>query len=161
MKIFDNLMRRWFLRSYCVRGLRRTEKENQRRMKAAVHLSADERHRLRFELQEDLREWDDWLTEIDDKRLVAKAAQMDIDLDDIPLPPPEEPDERPSHYELGHFGNRYLAFETRKALRAKMRERAPSYRKERRELLDLIVKAVPFITGLVGAAIGLVAAIKR
>jgi hypothetical protein len=39
---------------------------------------------------------DEWLTEIDDERPVTKAARIDIDLDDIPLPP-QEPDERPSH----------------------------------------------------------------
>lgn len=105
----------------------------------------------------------DWLTEIDDERLVAKAAKMDIDLDDFPFPPnePNEPDERPSHYVLGKFGNRYLAPETRKALKAKMRDRAPAYRKERREIWELLVKAVPLITGLIGVAIGLVATLKR
>ncbi len=160
MKIFGNLIRQWFPRYYCVRGFRRTEKECQRRLKAAGNLPADERSLLKFELQENLREWGEWLAEIDDKRLVAKAAKMDIDLDDIPLPPPEE-HEPPSYYVLGNYGNRYLALETRKALKAKMREKAPSYRKERREFLDLIIKTVPFVIGLIGAAIGLVSAIKK
>jgi hypothetical protein len=154
----DSLIRRWFPRRYCIRGLRRAEDAHKRQLKAAV--SADERYKLKRQLENDVWEWTDWLREIDDKRLIAKAAKRDIDLDDIPLPQ-QQPDERPSHYELGTFGNRYLADETRKAIKAKMREKAPAYRKERREFLDLIIKALPFVTGLIGTAIGLVAAIKK
>ena len=62
MKSFDSLMRRLFPRQYCIRGLRRTENENKRRLKAAEHLSADERYNLKHELEYDLWEWDDWPT---------------------------------------------------------------------------------------------------
>jgi len=160
MKVIDRQIRRWFPRQYCIRGRRRTQTENKRRLKAAEHLPADERYNLKQQLEQDLWEWDDWLSEIDDKRLVAKAESMDIDLDDFPFPP-NEPEERPSHYVLGNFGNQYLASETRKVLKAKMRERAPAYRKERREFWELFIKAVPFVIGLIGAAIGLVATFKK
>jgi hypothetical protein len=160
MRILDNLVRRWFPRQYCIRGRQRTESENKRQLKAAEHLSFADRYSLKQKLESDLWEWDDWLTELDDERLVAKAAKMDIALDDFPLPP-SEPNERPSHYVLSNFANRYLALETRKALKAKMREKAPAYRKERRELWELLIKAVPLIIGLVGAAIGLVSTLRR
>jgi hypothetical protein len=160
MKVIDGLMRSWFPRQYCIWGRRRTENENRLQMESAGNLSSDERYRLRQNLGYSLWEWDDWLREIDDNRLVTMAAKMDIDLDDIPLPP-QEPGERPSHYELGNWGSRFLAHETRKALKAKMREKAPAYRKERREMWDLLIKAVPFITGLLGTAIGLIATIKK
>jgi hypothetical protein len=161
VETLDSLMRRWFPRQYCIRGRRGTERENKLKLKAAEHLSANDRWNLKQQLELDLWEWDDWLTEMDDERLVAKAAKMDIDLDDIPLPPSEEPERRPSHYVLTNYGNRCLHFQTRKALKARMRDRAPSYRRERREFWDLIVKAIPFVTGLIGTAIGLVAAIKK
>jgi len=160
MEILDNLMRSLFPRQYCIWGRRRTEKVNRRKMEATGHLSVEARRELKHGLECDLWEWDDWLRQIDDERLVAKAARMDLDLDDIPLPP-QEPNERPSHYMMGSFGNRLLADETRKALKAKMREKAPAYRKERREMWELILKAVPFVTGLIGTAIGLVATIKK
>lgn len=159
MEILGSLMRRWFPRRYCVRGRRRTEREH-KRLLSSKGLSADERYELRQRFEPDLWEWDDWLTAIDDERLVAKAAKMDIDLEDVPLPPDAE-GERPGHYVSSNFGNRYLKPETRKALRAKMRERAPVYRKERREFWDLFIKAIPLITGLIGTAIGLVAALKK
>jgi hypothetical protein len=41
-----------------------------------------------------------------------------------------------------------------------MRERSPAYRKERRERWELIVKAIPLITGLIGTGIGLVPALS-
>jgi hypothetical protein len=109
-----------------------------------------------------LWEWLDELREIDDQRLVAKAAKMDIDLDDIPFPPLKgmQRPSQPSHYELGTFGNRYLTHETRKIIKAKMREKAPAYRKERRERWELIVKAIPLVTGLIGTAIGLLSALS-
>ena len=85
MNILNYLIRQWFPRRYCKWGLRREEKKNMRQLKAAKHLSPVERYELKQKLESDLWEWLDELREIDDQRLVAKAAKMDIDLDDIPL----------------------------------------------------------------------------
>jgi hypothetical protein len=48
---------------------------------------------------------------------------------------------------------------------ARIRERTPAYRKERKEVIELYIKIaatlVTLITGLLGAATGLVALLKK
>jgi hypothetical protein len=162
MKIFNNFLRRWFPKQYCLRGLKRTEEHHKKLLKAAA---PQEKYDLKSELDSDIWEWLDWLTEIEDAELIAKAAKMDIYLDEIPLPPLEPGEDRPNHYRIGNFGNRLLCKESREALVRKVRERAATYRKERREIVELYIKVAAIIitgiTGLLGAATGLVALLKK
>ena len=51
--------------------------------------------------------------------------------------------------------------EFRQALIKAVREREPIYRKERREIIDLGVKRIAAIIGILGAAIGLFTVIRR
>jgi hypothetical protein len=114
------------------------------------------------ETSAEIREWEDWLAEIEDTAVVSRAKKMDIDLDDLPIPADEGNSNRvPSHYETSPFGNDILRFESRQALRKAMRERSPAYRKEQRETWDLLLKGVALAIGLVGATSGLVALLKK
>jgi hypothetical protein len=154
-------MRRWFPRRYFRSGLARARRDNARDLIAAKHRTAQERYELRQFMDSSLEDWRGALLEIDDRRLVAKATKMDIDLDDFSAP---EEGERyiglDGHFQTDAFGNQYLVEETRKALKARMRERAPAYRKERRERWELIIKILTVIAGLIGTATGLVSAIS-
>jgi len=120
-----------------------------------------ERRRVVDETSAEIREWEDWLTEIEDDGLIATAKKMDIDLDDLPFRENVGNCELGPHYEMGPFGNVFLRFESRMALRKAMRERSPAYRKERRETWDLVLKGVTLAIGLVGAMTGLVAWLKK
>jgi hypothetical protein len=114
-------------------------------------------------LDSDLQDWSGGLREVEDRRLIAKATRMDIDLDDFSAP---EEGERyiglDGHFQTDVFGNEYLVEETRKALKAKMREKAPAFRKERRERWELIINkvAIPLISALIGTGIGWVSALS-
>jgi hypothetical protein len=158
MKIFDSFQRRWSTKQYALRGLRRTEEQHKKLLKAAP---PDKKYELKAELDSDIWEWIDWLTEIEDEELIAKAIKMDIYLDEILLPP-SEPDERDQgHYRFGGFRNRLLLKESRDILVKKVRERGPAYRKERREIIELYIKAGTVIIGVLGASTGLVALLTK
>ena len=89
---------------------------------------------------------------------------MDISLDDFPYPAfdKDDPHEIPnSHYYYGDFGEKLLGHESRSNLRNAMRERAPAYRKERREYVELWIKGAAAIIGLLGAATGFIAVFIR
>lgn len=151
--LYAKFMRTWLPEWYAKQGLRRVQKQ----IRAAP---LDKGANLKHQQQWEAWEWIDWIRELEDAKLVAKAAKMDIHLDDIP-PPYSEAEERHSHYEIGNFGNRLLHHETRSALRAKTQERGPAYRKERRETIELYIKILTALTGLGGVAIGLVAFLKQ
>lgn len=155
--LYAKFMRAWFPGRYAKQGLRRVEATYRKELSVAP---PDKRAELKNRLQWEAWEWIDWVRELEESELVAKAAKMDIHLDDMP-PPYSEADERNSHYEIGNFGNRLLHHETRNALRAKTQERGPAYRKERRETVELYVKILTALTGLGGVAIGLIAFLKR
>ncbi len=123
-----------FPKRYARQGHRRAEEASREQLRVA---SPDKREEIKDRLTWELWEWIDWVREIEDAEVVAKAAKMDIHLDDMP-PPYSEDHEQHSHYEIGNFGNRLLNNETRLALRAKTQERGPAYRKERREILDRV-----------------------
>lgn len=155
--LYAKFMRRWFPKSYAMRGWRRAEEACREQVKAAP---SDKREEIKGRLTWELWEWIDWVREIEDAELVAKAAKMDIHLDDMP-PPYSEDEERESHYEIGNFGNRVLHHETRVALRTKTQERGPSFRKERRETVELYIKMLTGLTGLGGVIIGVIALLKK
>lgn len=141
----------------------------EKRIHAAQSLTPVERGNLFAERDHALYEWESWLAEIEDAKLVRRASRMDIYLDDIPVPADEEdraswePQDR--HYRFSDFANLILVPECRSALKKAMRERAPAYRKERREVWELWIKigtlAVAALTGLIGTAIGLVSLLKK
>jgi len=141
------------------------EENHKKQLKAASNLPPAKRQELKTELDSEAWEWLDSIREIEDTELVSRAAKMDVYIDEIPLPPPAYEGDSPRHYETGSFGNRYLHDETRSSLLAKTRERLPAYRKERREVVELYIKvatlAITGVTGLLGAATGLVALIKK
>ena len=161
---FQSLARRWFPKQYVTFMLTRAEQRARDELKAAKGLSALERNNLRGKLERDIWEWQEWLCEIEDKELVARALKMDIYLDEIPIPSPIDGMNQ-SHYTVGTFGNKLLHDETRQTLVKKVREKFPIYRKERREILDTRVKVATaigsIIIGVVGSFIALIAMLKK
>ena len=154
------VFRRISPKRYCrwkISQLRQLEKEELRALGFVERKKTAER----FGYQ--IHEWAEWLEEMEDAELVAKARSMDIELDDLPIPPADssEDDGLDPHYEAGNFGNRLLRQESYRALKKAMRERALAYRKEQRERVDLWLKVCTILTGLVGATTGLVALLKK
>lgn len=157
---FQSLARRWFPKQYVTVMLARAEQRARDGLKAAKALSATERRNLRDELEQDVWEYREWLCEIEDKELVTKALRMDIYLDELPIPSPIEGMNK-SHYTFGTFGNELLHSKSRQALVKKVREKSPAYRKERREIIEVYIKAGTVIVGIIGAATGLFAVLRR
>lgn len=169
MRLLYKVWRSWFPKSYIKRGLARSKREWKKKLEAAEPLTALERHNLDEARYHDLYEWDCWLTEIEDADLVRRARRMDVHLEDIPIPDIEPDTEQwqppDHHWKYTSYQNIILRRECRSALRKGMRERAPNYRRERREVWELWIKAgtlaVTILTGLIGALIGLVSLLKR
>src|SRR6266850_401648 len=101
LSIFDRAFRWWSPKRYCQRGLRRAREEFQRKSSPTVRLSmsGEEYERLATALEGDLRQWHEWLCEIEDGELVDKAERMETDLAEIPLPQGHA-----WHYQVGPFG---------------------------------------------------------
>ena len=158
------VLRRWFPKRYCLRMLRRAEDEHKDRLAVARSLPLIDQRNLKAELDSALWEWFDWLQEIDDKKLIKKAHKMEVYLDDIPTAQPQQTEDDP-HYETRSRGNTILRQESREVLIRKIHERAPTYRKERREVVELYIKigtlAATLIIGVLGALIGLVASFRK
>jgi hypothetical protein len=164
MRAIERLFRWWSPKRYCIWKLARLRREHKKKMNAARSLSTLERTNLDAELSSGMWELEEWLTEIEDTELVRKARKMDVYLEDIPIPVIEEdgpwqPHDR--HYRIGGFGNELLDPACRDALVKAIRERYPTYRKERREVWELWIKGVTIVIGLIGAATGLVAIWKK
>jgi hypothetical protein len=162
MSLYARFMQKWFLKTYVAQGLRRAEKAYRKGLRDAP---PGKRSELRAELSQDIDEWREWKTEVEDAELVSKAARMGIYLDEIPLPSSETDGQLYSHYEKGSWGNVYLNHEIRIALRTKVREYRPTFRKERREAIELCIRVAALIitgvTGLLGSATGLIALLKK
>jgi len=139
----------------------RSTRARRRREDLSRGKSPAERRSVADETSAEIREWEEWLTEIEDNDLVATAKKMDIDLDDLPVRENEGICEHGPHYQGSPFGCAILRFESRTALRKAMRERSPAFRKERRETWDLLLKGATLAIGLVGAMTGLVAMLKK
>ncbi len=97
-----------------------------------------------------------------DLALTKKAAKMGIFLDEFPYPiDPENPEDKPyTHWHKGHF-EYVLHDESRVTLRKAIREYEPIYIKNRRDTVEFWTKWIPALTGLLGAAIGVIAALKK
>lgn len=145
---FQSFARELFSKRYVTFMLARAEQREREELKAAKALSALERRNLKDKLEQDVWEWREWLWEIEDKELVAKALKMYIYLDEIPIPSPIEGMNK-SQYTDGTFGNELLHDETRQILVKKIRERLPIYRKEKREILDTRIKLIASVGSII------------
>ena len=166
MKLFDVALRNWSPKRYFYWRLKQQEDANKARLKAERSLPPIELQNLKAELDHELWDWINAVREIEDKELVREALKMDIYLDQIPRPSASYPYDDPSgYYTFAGTGCRLLRDETRTELVARIRERTPAYRKERKEVIELYIKIaatlVTLITGLLGAATGLVALLKK
>jgi hypothetical protein len=168
MRTIEYLARRWSPKRYCRWMLARARREREKKLKAARSLPASERANLADQLDHDIFELEQWLTEMEDEELVGRARSMDVYLDDIPIPKPQdEQDEQlrsrglNPHYYMGSYWNELLHPDCRAALTKAIRERYPAYRKERREKWDIGIRVAAALTGLIGAATGLVALLKK
>lgn len=94
------------------------------------------------------------------RRLLAKAEQFTVSLDEITLPNQQE-----SHWERDAYGHYSLTRRSFSALRKAVHQAEREYSKERQETWEFRVKVLTAlltaITGLVGAFIGLVALLKK
>lgn len=157
ISLHAKFMRRWFPKTYARSGRQRAERAYREPLRG---LPGERRREMKNQLTWEIQEWSDLLAEIEDAELVAKAAKMDIRLDEIPAPFSESENRR-SHYEVSNFGYRLVCYETRNVLRNQIRDREPAFRKERRELVELYIKIIVALTGLLGGATGLVALLKK
>jgi hypothetical protein len=161
--IYDRALRRWRPKKYIHMMMRRREIEHREKLKT---VSSADRQELEVYYNFEMSDLDDWLTSIQDEELIEKATQMDLSLDDIPMPDCA-PDERPSHWDKAqmNFGTRVLYSDTRRALQMAIRERAPAYRKERREVREFYLKLVLGLgsaaTGVGGTIIGIIASLSK
>jgi len=163
-EMIDCALRRWSPKRYCLRMLKRTERENRVRLKAAQSLPKLEYRNLRSELNSNLWEWIEWLHSIEDQELVLRAKKMDILLTDFITPEPDQFQD-PDYFKIGEFGGKVLYAEMRDAITRAIRERMPLYRKERREIYEFYLKVVlgvgTIITGIGGTLIGILASIRK
>ncbi len=163
MNALERALRWWSPKRYCRWMLGRGKRERREKLNAARSLSAAEKQKLADQLYCDTQELREWLEEMEDAELIQRARKMDVYLEDIPLPPDDDLEELEpnSHYRPGAFGNQLLHEDSHAALTKAMRERYPSYRKERREIWELWIKVLTLLIGLIGAATGLVALLKK
>lgn len=111
-----------------------------------------------------LREWEEWLTSIEDAELVKKAEKAGVYLDDIPLPEDHDQSIRSvkyTHFHYGEFGEKILDYDVRKTLRQNYRKKLPEYRKERREIIDLFIRGGGVFIGIIGGLTGLLAVYNK
>ena len=117
---------------------------------------AEDFDNLYNKLSSQREEWNDWLREIESQKLEARGRKIGVFVEDIPLPYGKH-----SHYSQSSLGNQYLSGDSLLTFRKLVRERAPQYRKERREVWTLVIQVVTAIAGLVGIVTGLVSALGR
>jgi hypothetical protein len=156
--VYDAALRRWFPKKYLRRMQRRTRAEY--RQKCETAKSPNDRREIEYNFDQDMENWRLWRQSIDDDELVAKAARMDLSLYDVPLPQID------GKTITGHWNQDdpradVLYRESRRALEKAMRERAPSYRKERREIYEIYSKIVLGMSGLGGTIIGIISILKK
>ena len=87
----------------------------------------------------------------EDPKLVRKAEKRGIYLEDIPLPPVENPHDQ-GYYVYGSCGERMLHSDVRKQLEKLIRSRESDYKRERREFWQFWLTNV---LALIGALTGL------
>jgi hypothetical protein len=161
--IYDRALRRWFPKRYIRMMMTRLTLEYHEKRKAAK--SKDDRWEIERDHDFAMEEWDDWLRSIDDRELVNKAARMDLSLDDFLIPESNRVEPKFGHWYESKFGSRILERDSRRALQKAIRERVPTYRKERRELYEFYLKIIfgvgTAITGIGGTIIGIISILKK
>ncbi|MEQ1704791.1 MAG: hypothetical protein ABL867_02310 [Rickettsiales bacterium] len=163
MKLFRRFLRKFYTKHYIHSEIKRTQAEYNKK-RVTKGLSKDDRHYLEHNFSDDMRELDEWLEGIENQEMLKKAKKMDIELSDFPYPHFDEDDSyqiKNSHYYIGHFGERLLRFETRQLLRKAISEKAPAYKKEKRENIELFIKGILMLSAFMGTATGLISAIKH
>lgn len=135
----------------------RREKTALQSAKMSREERADRLRQLHYEM-EDLSGWQESL---DDEALLKRAAKIGIYPDEVDFPRERDPENDGRYHRIGDFGHRVLRSEFYGPLRIAMREREPVYRKERREQVDMIVKIIVAVTGLIGTLIGLFATLRK
>jgi hypothetical protein len=163
---YDRALRKWFPKRYVRMMIRRTEIQNEKELREEVALSPADRYNLMSRHYFDMREWEEWLTSIEDKELIAKAVRMDLSLDDIPKPEAATDDDHMSgHWYTSDTETRTLHNDSRRALQKAVRERAPAYRKERREMYEfyskIVLGIITALTGIGGTLIGIISVLKK
>jgi hypothetical protein len=157
---YKRALRRWFPKRYIHMMLRRTEIEYRDKLKT-VKSSAD-RQELAADHHFEMSDWEQWLASIEDEKLIKEAARMDLSLDDIPMF--VSLGKKTGHWDA-EIRDRVLYDDTRRALQKAIRERAPAYRKEKRERQEFYLKVVlgvmTAVTGLGGTIIGIIAFLKK
>ncbi|CCG41127.1 hypothetical protein [Magnetospirillum molischianum] len=159
--IFElKLLRPYFTKRYIHRKIKQTEIDGREAFKASSHLPADEKDDLLRRNDDDIREYREWLTSIEDKELWKKALKVDVDIEGIPIPEPDDY-QRAGHWRCGTFGSDILHHEVRRALKGKIRERMPSYLKEREDMMNMYVnKPITIATGLLGVVSAIIALLR-
>lgn len=160
---YDRALRRWFPKRYVRMMMTRETVQHRQKVRAAK--SREERRELEVHHNWDMRDLEDWLTSIEDKELITRAARMDLSLDDIPTPASDDPNETRQHWQDSECGSRVLCRDSRRALQKAIRERAPAYRRERREVYEFYLKIVlgvgGVMTGIGGTLIGILSVLKK
>ena len=144
----ERILKRWSPKRYCRKALQELSEQ----LRSKHTLSQEETNDIELER----RELYDWLREIEDEQLIDRASRIGVDLEEMDLP-----EERPSHYQEGTFGNRFLVYSSRLELKRLVRERGLIYRAERRETLKTVATIISALTGLGGVAVALVALLKN
>jgi hypothetical protein len=130
-----------------------------------ARMTEDQRAEQESRVHNELDELFQWQLTFDDKALVNKADKVGVYLDEVICNYVSDQGNIGRYYRIGAFGDKLLRDEFREALLKAVREREPAYRKERREQIELYVKIatviVTTLTGLLGAATGLVALLKK
>jgi hypothetical protein len=113
----------------------------------------------------DRTEFDEWEQEIEDAELAKKALKLGIYLDEIdfrPIPDNMQVDRSYGPYRyIGTFGNTLFRDDFRRPLSKAVRAQELVYRKEQRERMEIMIKLIAALTGVLGTAIGVLAFVKK
>lgn len=160
MTVLLRICRRLHPRLYIRIEIARVERQE----KAIRHvwtIPAEERQERLGQLDNELQELYEWQQQFKDDALIRRAAKIGVYLDEIAFPVVDDRGNIGLYHRIGQFGDRLLRDEFRTPLLKAVREREPSYRKEQREQIELVVKIIAALTaastGIIGALIGLFA----
>lgn len=163
MNIYNKFLRIFFLKDYIQNCITKEKLLHEKKLKSKA-LTTQERHDLEQNFRISIQEWEEYRDCINDAEMVKKAKKMDIELEDFEYPDFHENNShaiRHSHYYYSEFWYKILFNKTRQELRKEMKERLPSYRKERKEAWDIWIKFAFLLIALIGSATGLISTINQ
>lgn len=162
MNLLSTIIRRVSPAFYIKVNISRIDRQIRKlKAKDCAHTSSIESRDARDRLMEDRHEFEEWQREIDDKLLAKRAGKIGIYLDEIEFTSVEDERNYGLYYYSGMFGNELFRNEFRKPLLKAVREREPIYRKEKREQVEIYIKLIAALTGILGTAIGVIAIIRK